>query len=200
MAQIDYSTKRITVKVVYYGPAQSGKTASLSFIFEKTRTGEARMATLGDPDHRADAYYEMLPLTLGEIRGFKTVFELFTVPGGDRYGATRQAILQSVDGVVFVADSRRERLPDNVTSMQELRDRVQVAGFRLDRLPLVVQCNHCDAPTAIAPTELARPLIDWHPDTEAVPVVPSIATTGVGVFEALKHVAKLVLSELRREP
>src|SRR5262249_38317115 len=138
-------------------------------------------------------YFDFLPLSLGEIRGFKTRFHLYTVPGQVFYEATRKLVLKGVDGVVFVGDSQMARMEANIESLEDLRVNLTEYGFNLDRIPYIVQYNKRDLPTAVPVEELRKVLNPTNvPDFEAT------ATTGVGVFDTLKAVAKLVLTELKR--
>ncbi|MCA9623258.1 MAG: gliding-motility protein MglA [Myxococcales bacterium] len=194
MAFVDLAARKIAMTVVYYGPAGSGKTACIRHVY--ARTGGAQAAPPRD-DHRR-GYYDLLPLQLGEIRGFRTHFDLLSVPSGDAAAETRRALLEKVDGVVFVADGREERGAANAASLAELRVFLSTHGLDLALLPYVVQVNHADAPSAASPATTATPLIRWHPQPAAVPVLTTVATTGAGVFEALKAISRLCLAELKR--
>jgi hypothetical protein len=138
-------------------------------------------------------FFDFLPLALGEIRGFKTRFHLYTVPGQVFYDASRKLILKGVDGVVFVADSQIARMEANIESMENLRENLAEQGYSLDKLPYVIQYNKRDMPS-IAPVEELRQVLN----TGNVPDFEAVATTGEGVFDTLKAIAKLVLTELKR--
>jgi signal recognition particle receptor subunit beta len=193
MSFINYSSREINCKIVYYGPGLCGKTTNLQYIYGRTSPdAKGKMISLATETERT-LFFDFLPLSLGEIRGFKTRFHLYTVPGQVFYDASRKLILKGVDGVVFVVDSQIDRLEANLESLENLRYNLQEQGYDLDRIPYVVQYNKRDLPS-IASVEELRNLTNQTrvPDFEAV------ATTGEGVFDTLKAVAKLVLSELKR--
>ena len=193
MSFINYASREINCKVVYYGPGLCGKTTNLQFIYAKTNPDlKGKMISLATETERT-LFFDFLPLALGQIRGFKTRFHLYTVPGQVFYDASRKLILQGVDGVVFVADSQVERMEANLESLDNLRVNLGEQGYDLAKVPYVVQYNKRDLPNA-APLEEMRRLCNpsGAPDYEAC------ATVGKGVFETLKAVAKGVLSDLKR--
>ena len=193
MSFINYSSREINCKVVYYGPGLCGKTTNLQFIYSKTNPDvKGKMISLATETERT-LFFDFLPLALGEIRGFKTRFHLYTVPGQVFYDASRKLILKGVDGVVFVADSQVERMEANLESLDNLKINLQEQGYDLAGIPLVIQYNKRDLPNA-APVEEMRRLLNpgGAPDFEAA------ATSGEGVFETLKAVARGVLSDLKR--
>jgi len=193
MSFINYSSREINCKIVYYGPGLCGKTTNLQYVYNKTSPdAKGKMISLATETERT-LFFDFLPLSLGEIRGFKTRFHLYTVPGQVFYDASRKLILKGVDGVVFVADSQIERIEANIESVENLRTNLGEQGYDLDRIPYVVQYNKRDLPNAASLEELRREL---NPNN--VPDFEATATTGVGVFDTLKMVAKLVLQELRR--
>jgi mutual gliding-motility protein MglA len=193
MSFINYSSREINCKIVYYGPGLCGKTTNLQYVYAKTNPdAKGKMISLATETERT-LFFDFLPLSLGEIRGFKTRFHLYTVPGQVFYDASRKLILKGVDGVVFVADSQLERMEANLESLENLRVNLAEQGYDLDRLPYVVQYNKRDLPSAVSVEELRRAL-----NPQAVPEYPAVAPTGVGVFDTLKSVAKLVLTELKR--
>jgi len=188
MSFINYSSREINCKIVYYGPGLCGKTTNLQHIYQKTNPDvKGKMISLATETERT-LFFDFLPLALGEIRGFKTRFHLYTVPGQVFYDASRKLILKGVDGVVFVADSQIERVEANLESVENLRTNLAEQGYDLDKLPYVVQYNKRDLPNAASVAELRRLL---NPRT--VPEFEATATNGVGVFDTLKSVAKLVL-------
>lgn len=193
MTFINYSERIIRAKVIYWGPAGSGKTTNLNYIWHRTNPNAPERDLMGKEGH-----YECLPLSLGDIRGFKTIFDLYTVPGGPSLREARRKLLEHTDGVVFVADSRRGHAPHNAQAFSELSEGLASWGFALSKLPLVVQCNLSDAPDALTPAIVAAPLLAVHPHPATVPVFVAQAATGVGVFDSLKAVSKLVLVELKR--
>jgi signal recognition particle receptor subunit beta len=193
MSFINYASREINCKVVYYGPGLCGKTTNLQFIYAKTNPDlKGKMISLATETERT-LFFDFLPLALGQIRGFKTRFHLYTVPGQVFYDASRKLILKGVDGVVFVADSQVERMEANLESLDNLRVNLGEQGYDLAKVPYVVQYNKRDLPNA-APLEEMRRLCNpsGAPDYEAC------ATVGKGVFETLKAVAKGVLTDLKR--
>ncbi|HVI76307.1 MAG TPA: ADP-ribosylation factor-like protein [Anaeromyxobacteraceae bacterium] len=193
MSFINYSSREINCKIVYYGPGLCGKTTNLQYVYAKTNPdAKGKMISLATETERT-LFFDFLPLSLGEIRGFKTRFHLYTVPGQVFYDASRKLILKGVDGVVFVADSQMERMEANLESLENLRVNLAEQGYDLDRVPYVVQYNKRDLPSAVGVDELRRAL-----NPKNVPEFAAVAPTGVGVFDTLKSVAKLVLTELKK--
>jgi mutual gliding-motility protein MglA len=193
MSFINYSSREINCKLVYYGPGLCGKTTNLQYIYAKTSPeAKGKMISLATETERT-LFFDFLPLSLGEIRGFKTRFHLYTVPGQVFYDASRKLILKGVDGVVFVADSQIERMEANIESLENLRTNLSEQGYNLDKLPYVIQYNKRDLPTA-SPIEQLRELLN----NTRVPEFEASATVGTGVFETLKAVAKAVLTELKK--
>ena len=193
MSFINYASREINCKIVYYGPGLCGKTTNLQFVYQKTAPeAKGKMISLATETERT-LFFDFLPLALGEIRGFKTRFHLYTVPGQVFYDASRKLILKGVDGVVFVADSQEERLDANIESMENLKFNLEEQGYELEKIPFVIQYNKRDLPN-VTPLDELRNLL--NPDS--VPEFEACATTGEGVFETLKEVAKLILMDLRR--
>jgi signal recognition particle receptor subunit beta len=193
MSFINYLSREINCKIVYYGPGLCGKTTNLQYIYNRTNPeAKGKMISLATETERT-LFFDFLPLEIGEIRGFKTRFHLYTVPGQVFYDASRKLILKGVDGVVFVADSQMLRSEANIESMENLRTNLAEQGYNLDTLPYVIQYNKRDMP-AVSPVEELRSLLN----PAGVPDFSAVATTGEGVFETLKSVAKLVLTELKR--
>jgi signal recognition particle receptor subunit beta len=193
MSFINYASREINCKIVYYGPGLCGKTTNLQYIYQKTAPdAKGKMISLATETERT-LFFDFLPLALGEIRGFKTRFHLYTVPGQVFYDASRKLILKGVDGVVFVADSQEERSDANFESLDNLRINLMEQGYDLDKLPYVVQYNKRDLDNILSIEELRR---DVNPTN--VPEFEACATTGEGVFETLKAVAKLILIDLKK--
>jgi len=193
MSFINYSSREINCKIVYYGPGLCGKTTNLQFIYSKTAPdAKGKMISLATETERT-LFFDFLPLALGKIRGFRTRFHLYTVPGQVFYDASRKLILKGVDGVVFVADSQIERMEANLESLDNLRVNLREQGYELDKVPYVVQYNKRDLPNA-APLDEMRRLMN----PGGVPDFEACATVGKGVFETLKAVAKGVLTDLKR--
>ncbi len=193
MSFINYASREINCKIVYYGPGLCGKTTNLQFVYQKTAPeAKGKMISLATETERT-LFFDFLPLALGEIRGFKTRFHLYTVPGQVFYDASRKLILKGVDGVVFVADSQEERLDANIESLENLKVNLEEQGYDLEKIPFVIQYNKRDLPNRVSIEELRELL-----NTEGVPDFEACAETGEGVFETLKAVAKLILLELKR--
>lgn len=193
MSFINYSAREINCKIVYYGCGLCGKTTNLQYIYEKTNPeAKGKMISLATETERT-LFFDFLPLSLGEIKGFKTRFHLYTVPGQIFYDASRKLILKGVDGIVFVVDSQAERMDANIESFENMKDNLREHGYDLNSIPYVVQYNKRDLPSAVPVEELKKALNPMNvPDFEAV------ATKGIGVFETLKAIIKLVLIELKK--
>jgi signal recognition particle receptor subunit beta len=193
MSFINYASREINCKIVYYGPGLCGKTTNLQYVYNKTaEEAKGKMISLATETERT-LFFDFLPLALGEIRGFKTRFHLYTVPGQVFYDASRKLILKGVDGVVFVADSQEERFDANIESLENLRDNLEEQGFDLEKLPFVIQYNKRDLANVSSVEELSNLL-----NPRKVPELEACAMSGEGVFETLKAVAKLVLNDLKR--
>jgi signal recognition particle receptor subunit beta len=193
MSFINYSSREINCKIVYYGPGLCGKTTNLHYIYKKTNPdSKGKMISLATETERT-LFFDFLPLALGEIRGFKTRFHLYTVPGQVFYDASRKLILKGVDGLVFVADSQVERMEANVESVENLRINLAEQGYNLDAVPYVVQYNKRDLPNAVPVAEMKRAL-----NPRGVPDYEAIASEGNGVFDTLKAIAKQVIMELKK--
>ncbi len=193
MSFINYSSREINCKIVYYGPGLCGKTTNLQYIYNKTNPeAKGKMISLATETERT-LFFDFLPLSLGEIRGFRTRFHLYTVPGQVFYDASRKLILKGVDGVVFCGDSQVERMEANIESLDNLRTNLAEQGYDLDKLPYVVQYNKRDLPNAAPLSELEEML-----NPTKVQSFEAVAPKGVGVFDTLKSVAKLVLTELKK--
>jgi signal recognition particle receptor subunit beta len=193
MTFINYASREINCKIVYYGPGLCGKTTNLQHIFESTAPqSRGKLISLATETDRT-LFFDFMPLELGTVRGFKTRFHLYTVPGQVFYDASRKLILKGVDGVVFVADSQEERMDANIESLYNLEENLQAQGFELMKLPYVLQLNKRDLPNVIPVDELAAEL-----RRKEEPVVEAVASSGAGVFDTLKRVAKQVLTELRK--
>jgi signal recognition particle receptor subunit beta len=190
---INYASREINCKIVYYGPGLGGKTTNLQYIYDSTSAqAKGKLISLATETDRT-LFFDFLPLDLGTVRGFKTRFHLYTVPGQVFYDASRKLILKGVDGVVFVADSQRERMDANVESLFNLELNLKQHGYDLIKMPYVLQLNKRDLPNVISPQELRSELI-----RKDEPVFEGVANKGVGVFDTLKAVAKQVLLELRK--
>ena len=193
MTFINYASREINCKIVYYGPGLCGKTTNLQHIFDATAPqSRGKLISLATETDRT-LFFDFMPLELGTVRGFKTRFHLYTVPGQVFYDASRKLILKGVDGVVFVADSQEERMDANVESLYNLEENLQAQGYDLMKIPYVLQLNKRDLPNVIPVEELTAEL-----RRKEEPVVEAVASSGDGVFDTLKAVAKQVLTELRK--
>jgi mutual gliding-motility protein MglA len=194
MSFINYAAREINCKLVYYGPGLCGKTTNLQHIYKKVDPGmKGKLISLATETERT-LFFDFLPLELGTIRGFKTRFHLYTVPGQIFYEASRKLILKGADGVVFVADSQLERMEANIQSLGDMRQHLADQGIDPERIPLVIQFNKRDLPNAVPIDELQKAL-----NPRNLPWFEAIAPEGVGVFETLKAIAKLVLQELQKK-
>src|SRR6185436_17773782 len=193
MTFINYASREINCKIVYYGPGLCGKTTNLQHIFESTAPqSRGKLISLATETDRT-LFFDFMPLELGTVRGFKTRFHLYTVPGQVFYDASRKLILKGVDGVVFVADSQEERMDANIESLYNLEENLKTQGYDLLKLPYVLQLNKRDLPNIIPAADLTAEL-----KRKEEPVVEAVASSGAGVFDTLKAVAKQVLTELRK--
>ena len=193
MTFINYASREINCKIVYYGPGLCGKTTNLQYIYDSTApASKGKLISLATETDRT-LFFDFMPLELGTVRGFKTRFHLYTVPGQVFYDASRKLILKGVDGVVFVADSQEERMDANIEALYNLEENLKANGYELTKLPYVLQLNKRDLPNVIPPDELVSEL---RRKDEAVH--EAVAYKGVGVFDTLKSVAKQVLTELRK--
>ena len=193
MSFINFAAREINCKVVYYGAGLGGKTTNLQWIFEQTlgKTG-GKMISLATETDRT-LFFDFLPLDLGTIRGFKTRFHLYTVPGQVFYDASRKLILRGVDGVVFVADSQEERMDANLEALENLRENLKDHGYDLMKIPYVLQLNKRDLPNAL-PVDVLKQALAKRDE----PTFEAIAFKGVGVFETLKDAGRQVLTELKK--
>lgn len=190
---INYSSREINCKIVYYGPGLCGKTTNLQYIYRRTNPEQkGKLISLATETERT-LFFDFLPLSLGDIKGFKIRFHLYTVPGQVFYAASRKLILKGVDGVVFVADSQLERMKSNIESLEDLKINLAEQGYDLDKLSSVVQYNKRDLPNVV-PLEDMDKLLNYR----NVAWFEAVAVSGKGVFETLKAVAKQVLFELKK--
>lgn len=192
MSFVNYHTKEINCKIVYYGPGLGGKTTNIQYIYQKTSSNnKGQMITLNTENERT-LFFDFLPLDLGEIRGFKTRFHLYTVPGQVFYEASRKLILRGVDGLVFVADSQVERMEANLESYQGLERNLAEQGYDISKVPMVMQWNKRDLPNIVPVEDLQFQL-----NKRKYPAFEAVATNGQGVFETLKMVSKSVLLNIK---
>ncbi len=192
MSFVNYHTKEINCKIVYYGPGLGGKTTNIQHVYQKTSGGNKGDIISLNTENERTLFFDFLPLDLGEIRGFKTRFHLYTVPGQVFYEASRKLILRGVDGIVFVADSQVERMEANIESLKGLEKNLLEQGYDIESIPIVMQWNKTDLPNITSKADLSEKLNKWDfPEFEAC------ATSGEGVFDTLKSVSKYVLMNLK---
>lgn len=191
MSMINYASREINCKIVYYGPGLGGKTTNIEYVYDKVApTTRGKLVSLATETERT-LFFDFLPVDLGTIRGFKTRFHLYTVPGQVYYNASRKLILKGVDGVVFVADSQHERVDANIESMHNLYDNLADQDLDPRRMPFVIQYNKRDLPNAVSLRDLEESL-----NPSAAPTYEAVATRGLGVFDTLKDVTKQVIKQL----
>jgi len=194
MSTINFANREINCKIVYYGPGVAGKTTNLKYIYTQVPdTVKGEMVSLATEDERT-LFFDFLPIDLGTVQGFKTRFHLYTVPGQVFYNASRKLILRGVDGIIFVADSASNRLRANAESMRNLRENLDEYNLNLEEIPMVLQFNKRDLPDAV-PTEMLRSILDPQ---DRFPSFDAAASSGVGVFETLRAVSKMVLERLAK--
>ncbi|MBN1903266.1 hypothetical protein JW926_18245 [Candidatus Sumerlaeota bacterium] len=192
MATINYAQKEISCKIVYYGPGLGGKTTNLQFIYKTLPTeNRGELVSLATQQDRT-LFFDFLPMDLGKIKGFNTKFHLYTVPGQVYYNATRKLVLRGVDGIVFVADSQRDRMDENLKSFQNLKDNLQEYNYSLESVPWVIQYNKRDLENIFSIQELDTLLNEGK-----VASFESVATTGEGVKQTLKAMSSLILERLK---
>ncbi len=191
MSMINYASREINCKLVYYGTGLGGKTTTLEYVYSRVDPdAKGKMISLATETERT-LFFDFLPIDLGEVKGFKTRFHLYTVPGQVYYNASRKLILKGVDGVIFVADSQRERMEANIEAMHNLYENLESYGYDLTKIPFAVQYNKRDLSNAMEVEELRSQLNPGN-----VPDFEGVAIEGKGVFETLGAVSKLVVQTL----
>jgi mutual gliding-motility protein MglA len=192
MSFLNHNAKEIHCKVVYYGPSLGGKTTNLQWVYQHTATDQRSKLVALNTDIERTLFFDFLPLNVGEIRGYKTRFHLYTVPGQVVYDASRKLILKGLDGVVFVADSQAERMEENLESLRNLEKNLEAQGYDIREIPLIVQYNKRDLPNALPLKDLKAQLNLYNSiDFEAT------ASEGKGVVESLKTISKSILNVLK---
>ncbi len=191
MSLVNFTAREITCKIVYYGPGRSGKTSNLQYIYGRVpQDRRGKMVSLATASDRT-LFFDFLPIDLGEVKGFKTRFHLYTVPGQVYYNASRKLILKGVDGVIFVADSQAERMEANIEAMHNLYENLESYGYDLTNIPFAMQYNKRDLPNAMSMGDLRSQL-----NPMGVPDFEGVAIEGRGVFETLGSVSKMVVQSL----
>jgi signal recognition particle receptor subunit beta len=194
MASINYALKEISCKVVYYGPGMCGKTTNLQYIHQHTMDDKrGNMVSLATPGERT-LFFDFLPLEASQIHGFRTKFQLYTVPGQVMYNSTRKLVLRGVDGVIFVCDSQWEKMRENLESFRNLQENLTSYGYSLETTPYVVQYNKRDLAN-IGPTDYMQYVVN----PRQVPHFEAIAIQGEGVFETLNCICSLVLGQMSQK-
>ncbi len=194
MSFLNYSTREINFKIVYYGPGLSGKTTNIKQIYEKIKSeNKGKLVSLATETERT-LFFDFFPLDLGQIKGYKVKFHLYTVPGQIYYSSSRKLILKGVDGLVFVADSQRERFEANIESIEDMFENLREYKLDFDKMPYVLQLNKRDLPN-ITPVDELIPVLRKKNE----PVVEAVATTGDGVIDTLKQISKLVMIDVKRK-
>jgi len=192
MSFIHYGAREIHCKIIYYGPGLSGKTTNVQYVYEQTQPDyRGKLVSLSTENERT-LFFDFLPLSVGEIRGYKTRFHLYTVPGQTFYETSRQFILKGLDGVVFVADSQSERMEANIESFESLEKSLEKQGYDLSQIPLVLQYNKRDLPGAVSLRELES---TFNPLKR--PYFEAVANRGEGVMETLQSVCQWVIQDLK---
>src|SRR5213080_1545239 len=191
MSMINYASREINCKIVYYGSGLGGKTTNLEHIYGKVQPDtRGKLISLATETERT-LFFDFLPVDLGTIRGFKTRFHLYTVPGQVYYNASRKLILKGVDGIVFVADSQIDRFEANVESYMNMLDNLTEQDLTIEKIPFVMQYNKRDLPRVVPVDDLEREL-----NPRKAPYFEAVAFRGTGVFDTLKVACKLVLKTL----
>ena len=195
MALLNYSSREINAKIVYYGPGLSGKTTNIDMVYKKLRPEQkGKLVSLATQTDRT-LFFDFLPVDLGEVKGFKTRFHLYTVPGQVFYNATRKMVLKGADGVVFVADSQKQMMDANIESLKNLEENLRAYGKSLEKIPHIIQFNKRDLPNTAPLEEMYKKLDKYN-----APFFEAVATDGKGVMETLSAAAKMVLRNLREKP
>ncbi len=191
MSLINYASREINCKIVYYGTGLGGKTTNLEYVYSRVNPdAKGKMISLATETERT-LFFDFLPIDLGEVKGFKTRFHLYTVPGQVYYNASRKLILKGVDGVIFVADSQTERMEANIEAMHNLYENLESYGYDLTKIPFAMQYNKRDLPNAMSMGNLRSQL-----NPMGVPDFEGVAIEGQGVFETLGSVSKMVVQAL----
>jgi mutual gliding-motility protein MglA len=191
---VNFIAREINCKIVYYGPGLSGKTTNLRWIFQHSiaKTGEKMISLTTESDRTL--FFDFLPVELGTLRGFKVRLHLYTVPGQVLYEPSRRLLLRGADGVVLVADSQRERMKANAEALENLQDNLRDHGYDFLRIPYLLQLNKRDLPSAL-PVERLKNLLE----RKGEPIIEAVASKGVGVYETLREIGRLVLAQLKQE-
>lgn len=192
MSFVNNETKELHCKIVYYGPSLGGKTTNVQWIYQKTAEDNKSRLTALNPETERTLFFDFLPLFVGDIRGYKTRFHIYSVPGQVVYDASRKLIMKGLDGVVFVADSQKERMEENIESFRNLELNLQQQGYDIRQIPLLIQYNKRDLENVSSLEELRSALNKYNS-----PEVEAVASNGAGVFESLKIISKSIITVLK---
>tara|TARA_B100001248_G_scaffold262204_1_gene256708 strand:- start:6097 stop:6690 length:594 start_codon:yes stop_codon:yes gene_type:complete len=192
MSVVNDETKEIHCKIVYYGPSLGGKTTNVQWIYQQTAEEEKSKLNALNPETERTLFFDFLPLFIGDIRGYKTRFHVYSVPGQVVYDASRKLIMKNLDGVVFVADSQKERMEENIESFRNLELNLKQQGYDIKQIPLIIQYNKRDLDNVSSVEELRQALNKYN-----APEVEAVASQGQGVYESLKMVSKSIISMLK---
>jgi len=191
MALINYSAKEITFKIVYYGPAMSGKTTNLRFIYNRLPEElKGKFTSIATQDERT-LFFDFLPLDLGTIKGFSIKLSLYTVPGQAIYSLTRKTILRATDGIIFVADSQKQLFEKNIESLKDMIENMKEYGLNLENTPIILQYNKRDLDDIVSVEDLNNSL-----NFNSFPYLEAVAIQGIGVMDSLKLISKLVVRKI----
>ncbi len=194
MSFLNYSTREINFKIVYYGPGLSGKTTNIKVIYDKVKKdNKGKLVSLATETERT-LFFDFFPLDLGTVKGYKVKFHLYTVPGQIYYSSSRKLIMKGVDGIVFVADSQRERFEANIESISDMLENLKDYNIDFESLPYVLQLNKRDLPNITPANELIAAL-----RKKEEPVIEAMALKGEGVVETLKNISKLIMIDVKRK-
>ena len=194
MSFLNYSTREINFKVVFYGPGLSGKTTNIKYIYNKVKNeNKGKLVSLATETERT-LFFDFFPLELGTIRDYKVRFHLYTVPGQIYYSASRKLILKGVDGLVFVADSQRERFEANIESINDMLENMQEYKISFDTIPYILQLNKRDLPNVMPTGDMIREL-----RKKGEPVLEAVALKGVGVVDTLKLISRLIMHDIKKK-
>ncbi|MAF90817.1 MAG: gliding-motility protein MglA [Bdellovibrionaceae bacterium] len=192
MSLVNPETKEIICKIVYYGPSLGGKTTNVQRIFHETSEEQDGKLEALNAETERTLFYDFLPLDVGEIRGYRVRFHVFSVPGQVVYDASRKLIMKMLDGIIFVADSQKERMEENINSLRNLEVNLKQQGLDITEIPLVIQYNKRDLPNAMSIDEMRKELNKYNaPEFEAT------AQDGKGVFESLNSLSKSIITVLK---
>ena len=192
MSFFNHNAKEIHCKIVYYGPSLGGKTTNIQWVYQNTAADQKSKLIALNTDIERTLFFDFLPLNIGDIRGYKTRFHLYSVPGQVVYDSSRKLILKGLDGVIFVADSQKERMEENLEALRNLENNLEAQGYDIREIPLILQYNKRDLPNAATMTELRRSLNSYN-----APEFEANAAEGKGVMESLKSISKSIIHVLK---